>query len=74
MAKKRKNGLKWKKVGNKQIESVSKNKKYDFVIDSRQGVILSIFKHNVKEPNKAFIDSIEFDSIKEAQKEAEDYK
>ena len=53
--------LKWKKIGNKQLESVSLNKRYDFVIDARTKPIALLI----------FIDSIEVISIRQGKKEAE---
>lgn len=62
--------LKWKKVGNKQYEAVSKNKKYDFVYDGRDPKVLLVFNNKIKDKDKAFIDSVEVDNYKEAQCEA----
>ena len=64
--------LKWKKIGNKQLESVSLNKRYDFVIDARtKPIALLIFNNKEKNKNKSFIDSIEVISIRQGKKEAE---
>jgi len=67
--------LTWKKLGNRQWESVSKDKKYDFVIDGRDGMnVLIVFNNKIKDKEKAFIENFELDSIDEAKKEAEEYK
>jgi len=65
--------LKWKNVGKKQWESISIDKEYDFVIDGRTGIVLIIFNNKIKDHNKAYIDSIQVNSIEEAKKEAENY-
>ena len=47
--------------------------KHDFVIEHPRGqdYILSIFKRRIKDPDKAFIDSIELPTLESAMDEAE---
>ena len=71
---KSKGQLKWKQLGNRQQEAVSLNRKYDFVIDARNEIILLIFNHRIKDKNKAYIDSMEYDTIRDAKEDAENWK
>lgn len=66
--------LKWKRIGNRQQEAVSLNKKYDFVIDSRSGVILIVFNHKIKDKNKAYIDSTPYRTVRDAKSDAEGWR
>ena len=66
--------LKWKRIGSRQQEAISLNKKYDFVIDSRSGVILIIFNHKIKDKNKAYIDSIGYPTVGDAKQDAEGWR
>jgi len=63
---------KWERVGNCWQY---KKGKYDFVIEHPRGqdYILSIFKAKIKDPDKAFVDSIESPTLESAMDEAEEW-
>ena len=64
---------KWERTGNNW--SYEKGK-YDFVIEHPKGqdYILNIFKAKIKDPDKAYVDSIELPTLISAMDEAEGWK
>lgn len=62
----------WKKIDKNTWENQEKNRKYDFVITKlgKNNYSLVIFNANIIDNNIAFIDSIGFDKLTDAKKEA----
>ncbi len=65
--------MKWKKLKTSAWGSQF-SKKFDFVVTREKGrFILDIFNKRIKDTNKAYIDSFELSSLKEAKYDAENY-
>lgn len=64
----------WKSIGRGSYEMSSG--KYDFAITKTGDgkVVLDIFDSSIKDPDEAHIDSMEFNSVDAAKKEAESWK
>lgn len=64
----------WKSIGRDSYEMSSG--KYDFAITKTGDgeVVLDIFDSSIKDPDAAHVDSMEFDSVGAAKKEAESWK
>lgn len=69
--------IKWRKNAKNSYDGVSLNGKYDFNIRREKGDeeyiwVVNVFNHTIKKDHdKAYIDSFESDSLKEAKEDAE---
>jgi hypothetical protein len=69
--------LNWKKQGRIVVESASKKKGVDFIIERNIGrpaeYILNVFDSGVKDTDKAYLESSEHRTLEAAQKDASTY-
>jgi len=67
--------MRWKQITPYLWEAKDKDRKQDFVIDSRKGMVIGIvFALEIKDADKAYIESFEYSSVEEAKKDLGKYR